>query len=104
VYLILGDGGLCGLVCLAGDVIDRIAVGMVGGAQRAGAGRGLAAELAESAAERSCVQPGDEEGVAEPGAAGLVPVDEGDAFDEVMYAQSSEVVAICPLVIRIVPT
>ena len=102
-YLILGDGGLCGLVCLAGDVIDRIAVGMVGGAQRAGAGRGLAAELAESAAERSCVQPGDEEGVAEPGGS-LVPVDEEDADDEVMYAQSSEVVAICPLVIRIVPT
>jgi hypothetical protein len=40
--------GLGGESCLAGEIVDGVAVGAVDGAQWCGDGRGLAGELAES--------------------------------------------------------
>src|SRR3974377_2196320 len=64
--------------------------GRGGGARGRGDGRGLCGELGESTAEEPCVQPGKEEGVAEPAVGDLVPVRAGDALDEAVDAQSSE--------------
>ena len=52
-------------VLLAGEIVDGVAVGAVGGAQWCGDGRGLASELAESGAQEPGVQAGEEQGVTE---------------------------------------
>jgi hypothetical protein len=77
-------------------MIDRVAVGAVGGAQGGRDGRGLPGELGEPWAQEPCVQAGEEQGVAEPGFGGLVAVGAGDPFDEAVDAQPSEVVGDLP--------
>ena len=93
VAVTLGDGGFRRLV-VPGGRDDRSRCGRRG--RRRAAVRGLAGELAESGAQEPGVQAGEEEGVAEPAVGDLVPVRAGDAFDEAVDAQSSEVVGDLP--------
>jgi hypothetical protein len=80
---------LGGESCLAGEVVDGVAVGAVGGAQRCGDRRGLAGEFTESGTQEAGVQAGEEQGVAEPGVGDPVTVCVRESLDEPVDAQPS---------------
>ena len=77
---------LGGESCLAGEVVDGVAVGAVGGAQRCGDGRGVAGEFTESGTQEPGVQAGEEQGVAQPGVGDLVAVCVRESLDEAVDA------------------
>ena len=76
--------------CLLGEVGDGGAVGMRCLAQRGAAGRRVGAgELGEAGDEESLGQVGEEQGEGQAVAGDLVAAAAGDAFDDLVGAESA---------------